>query len=328
MEDNFRAPWWGRNPHVQTLLPRLVRRRLLVNLRRERVEMPDGDFLDLDWLRPPAADDRRPIVVIMHGLEGNSASPYAQGMLAALAARQWPALVMHFRGCSGELNRLPRAYHSGDTGDAAAIFAILRARYPRVPLAAVGYSLGGNVLLKHLGEQGASTVLAAAVAISVPFLLSECADRLQQGFSRFYQKALLASLVQKTRAKFAILPCPIPDLALDAIATIRDFDEHLTAPLHGFKSAADYYARSSCRQYLRGITVPTLIVQSADDPFLTPAVIPSPKELSATTQLQLSAHGGHVGFIYGPHPWRVQHWLEERVPDFLSQHIEPANSPA
>lgn len=326
MVGDFRAPWWARNPHVQTLLPRLLRRQPLVSLQRERVELPDGDFLDLDWLNAGRSDSHQPIIVILHGLEGNSASPYAQGMLAALAARGWRALVMQFRGCSGELNRLPRAYHSGDIEDADTIFKLVRSRYPQAPMAAIGYSLGGNVLLKYLGERDSSNELIVAVAISVPFLLSECADRLQQGFSRFYQKVLLASLVQKTRAKFSQMACPLERRDFESIATIRDFDEQVTAPLHGFKDATDYYTRSSCRQYLKCITVPTLIVQAADDPFLTPAVIPGQGEISATTQLQLSARGGHVGFIYGKHPWRARHWLEERVPEFLSHHIESKNS--
>ncbi len=332
VESEFRAPWWLRNPHLQTLWQRFARREPLVALRRERLELPDGDFLDLDWARSingsePADRDthgaaRTPVVMVLHGLEGSSASPYAQGMLAAIAARGWRGVVMHFRGCSGELNRLPRSYHSGETGDIAHVLGLLRGRYPQAPLAAIGYSLGGNVLLKYLGERGAAAGLDAAAAVSVPFLLHDSADRLDRGFSRFYQKLLVGSLTQKVAQKFARMTSPIP---LDGVVTsrnFREFDDRVTAPLHGFSDAAEYYHRSSSRQFLKAIAVPTLILQARDDPFMTPAVIPGAGELAPPVSLEVSDRGGHVGFVAGAAPWRPRYWLEERIPVFLAEHLQ------
>jgi predicted alpha/beta-fold hydrolase len=332
VDSEYRAPWWLRNPHLQTLWQRFARREPLVELRRERLELPDGDFLDLDWARaingsePSDRDEhgaaRTPVVMVLHGLEGSSASPYAQGMLAAIAARGWRGVVMHFRGCSGELNRLPRSYHSGETGDIAHVLALLRGRYPQAPLAVIGYSLGGNVLLKYLGERGEAAGLDAAAAVSVPFLLHDSADRLDRGFSRFYQKLLVGSLVQKVAQKFARMTSPIPLDGIETSRSFREFDDRVTAPLHGFSDATEYYQRSSSRQYLKGIAVPTLIVQARDDPFMTPAVIPEAGELSPPVRLEVSDGGGHVGFVTGAVPWRPRYWLEERIPAFLAEHFE------
>jgi predicted alpha/beta-fold hydrolase len=297
-----------------------MRRLPQVRLRRERLELPDGDFLDLDWLK--GGDPHGPLVVVLHGLEGSSGSQYARGLLAAIAQRGWRAVVMHFRGCSGEPNRLARSYHSGETGDLAHVLAELRARAPRAPLGVVGYSLGGNVLLKWLGESAATTV-SAAVAVSVPFDLACAAERLERGLSRLYQRELVRRLqgsVRRKRARFA-LPLAVE---LATLRTFRAFDEHVTAPLHGFRGADHYYAVASSRQYLRGIRVPTLLLHAADDPFMTAQAVPRAEELSATTTLELSAHGGHVGFVGGAWPWRASYWLERRIPAFLQAHLAAA----
>jgi uncharacterized protein len=296
------------------LWPYLFRRRRRIDLRRERLELPDGDFLDLAWTT--GADG--PIVLVLHGLEGSSRSGYAGGMLRALHAHGWRALVMHFRGCSGEPNRLPRSYHSGETGDLAHVVEVLRASYPDTPIAAVGYSLGGNVLLKWLGETGAGNPLAAAVAVSVPFELHKAAWRLSRGLSRVYQWKLLRSLRRRTAAKFSRMPCPVPLGDLRLLTSFRAFDDRITGPLHGFRNADDYYARSSSRQYLPGIRVPTFILHALDDPFMTPDAVPSACELSPTTCLELSLHGGHVGFVSGPLPWKAEYWLERRIPELLA----------
>ncbi|MGQ0658252.1 MAG: hydrolase [Chromatiales bacterium] len=320
VRSDFRAAWWLANPHLQTLWPRFMRRQAPLRLRAERLELPDGDFVDLAW----TDGGKGPVVCILHGLEGGAASPYAQGILTAIADRGWHGVLMHFRGCGGELNRLPRSYHSGETGDMGHFLAVIRRRYPGVAVAAVGYSLGGNVLLKYLGERGEAAGLSAAAAVSVPFLLSESADRLDRGFSRFYQRLLLTSLKMKTAAKFRRLKSPVP---LDGVAgcrNFREFDDRVTAPLHGFTDAADYYARSSSRQFLRGITVPTLILQAADDPLMTPAVIPGDAELAPSVRLELSCRGGHVGFVTGSRPWAARYWLEERIPAFLGEHLTRA----
>lgn len=317
MNASFQPAWWCRGPHAQTLWPNLFRRRPRVALRRERLELPDGDFLDLDW----TLNDEGPIVVILHGLEGSSRSQYVRGLLKVLQAQGWRGLVLHFRGCSGEDNRLARGYHSGETGDLAWVIGQLREREPHTQIAAVGYSLGGNVLLKWLGERGADAPLQAAVAVSVPFILQEAADRFCRGFSRLYQWALLRSLKRNYRRKFASLP---PPLAVDPISLNRfwDFDDQVTAPLHGFDSAQHYYTVASSRQYLRGIRVPTLIVHSVDDPFMSPVVVPDASELSAHIDFELYSHGGHVGFVSGRWPWQPRYWLEERIPSFLRRRLQ------
>ena len=309
----FRPAWWCRGAHLQTLWPVLVRRPPRVHLQRERLELPDGDFIDLDWLSPLKTTG--PLVVILHGLEGSSDSQYARGLLAALDRRGWRAVVMHFRGCSGQPNRLPRSYHSGETGDLAYVISDLRARSPHLPLGVVGYSLGGNVLLKWLGESG-SRAIDAAVAVSVPYDLACAAERLERGTSRLYQRELVRRLHTSVERKRMHVSLPLRvDVA--TLRTFRDFDEHVTAPLHGFRGADHYYAVASSRQYLRGIRVATLLLHARDDPFMTEQAIPRPDELSVTTTLELSARGGHVGFVGGTWPWRPCYWLEQRIPEFL-----------
>jgi len=317
MDGCFKPAWWCRGPHGQTLWARLARRPPHVALQRERLELPDGDFIDLDWTEKGSG----PIVIVLHGLEGSSDSPYARGLLRAIERRGWRGIVMHFRGCSGEPNRLARSYHSGDTGDLDFLATTLRRREPRTPLATVGFSLGGNVLLKWLGKAGGVTPLHAAVAVSVPFVLHGAAERLQQGFSRLYQWQLLRSLRQTVAAKQRHMELPLKRRDLSTLKNFRDFDEYVTAPLHGFDSADHYYTASSSRQYLGGITVPTLLLHASDDPFMTESAIPRPDELSESVTLELSPHGGHVGFVTGVWPWRPRYWLDERIPAYLARYL-------
>jgi len=318
MDDSFKPAWWCRGPHVQTLWSYLIRRRPHVTLRRERLELPDGDFLDLDW----TPNTTGPIVVILHGLEGSSDSPYARGMLRAISLRGWRGVLMHFRGCSGEPNRRLRRYHSGETGDFAHFVEVLRQREPHTPLAAVGYSLGGNVLLKWMGEVGQQANLSVAVAVSVPFVLSETASRMEQGFSQVYQWRLLHRLhrsIQEKRQRRSLPPLTLSDLS--ALRTFRGFDEHVTARLYGFDGADHYYRVSSSRQYLKGITINTLLLHAQDDPFMFAGTVPHRDELSGSTTLELSAHGGHVGFVSGRWPWSARYWLEERIPRYLGKFL-------
>jgi predicted alpha/beta-fold hydrolase len=309
MRERFKPAWWCRGPHLQTLWPYLFRRTPRVALRRERLELPDGDFLDLDW----TLNNSGPIVIVLHGLEGSSDSKYARGLLKAVHNHGWRGVVMHFRGCSGEPNRLPRSYHSGETSDLAYVVNLLHQREPDVPLFVVGFSLGGNVLLKWLGEVGNQAPIKAAVAVSVPFLLGESAKRLDQGFSRVYQWGLMRSMRNAVAEKRRRMKLPLKIEDLSALRTFRDFDEHVTAVLHGFTGADDYYARSSSRQYLKGIQMPTLIVQSRDDPFMTDAVIPQSGGLSPAIELELYDSGGHVGFVMGGCLWSTEYWLERRI---------------
>lgn len=312
-QSKFKPAWWLRGNHAQTLWPHLFRWPSRLQLLPERLELPDGDFVDLCWTQ----NNTGPIVVIIHGLEGSVRSPYATGIMSAIDKIGWRAVFMHFRGCSGEHNRYPQSYHSGATDDIGFLFKTLSQRYPGVPLAAVGYSLGGNALLKYLGENNNNKYLTAAVAVSVPFLLSDGAERLEQGLSQLYQWHLLRRLQKKMTSKFSIMTSPISLNNISGLNTFRLFDNHITAPLHGFKDVDDYYARCSSRQFLKSIKLPTLLIHAVDDPFMKEATIPANDELADNVQLELSEKGGHVGFINGNLPWRPNYWLEKRIPEFL-----------
>ncbi len=327
-ESAFKPAWWLHNPHCQTLWPHLLRFTPPLKTQHERLELPDGDFVDLNWTLTPdsSIDSLRPspIIIVLHGLQGSVRSQYASGLLRAIEGMGWRGVFMHFRGCSGEPNRLARCYHAGETEDLAALVATLRRREPYAPLAAVGFSLGGNVLLKWLGELGARAPLQAAVAVSVPFDLANTVQRLEQGFSRIYQERLLLALGKATRQKFTRIAAPENLGDLRRLRSMREYDDKVTAPLHGFTDATDYYTRSSSRQYLKAIRVPTLILHAADDPFMTPQAIPATEELSDSTRMELSRHGGHLGFVGGRYPWRPDYWLDKRVPEFLRAVLDAA----
>lgn len=308
------------NPHVQTLLPRLINRQSLPVTNQE-LPLPDGDFVDLAWISKPPVQTDKPLVVVFHGLEGSISSPYARDIMRAIKQRGWHGVLMHFRGCSGRLNRLPRSYHSGETGDARYFLGWLREQYPDTPLAAVGYSLGGNMLLKLQAEWGTASPLEAAVSVSAPLKLNVCADRINQGFSKVYERYLVKSLVNKVLAKFANHDYQaLIDLSPQQIRearTFRQFDNLFTAPIHGFIDADDYYQYSSAFDYLELIQQPTLIIQALDDPFMTPAVVPATEQLPENVQLVVSRHGGHVGFVNG---WLLQprYWLPSAITDYLA----------
>ncbi len=321
-EKPFKPAWWLRNSHLQTLWPAVIRKRTLklaIELERERFELPDGDFLDLDWVNK---DAKGPIVLVLHGFEGSVNSHYAKGMLNTIDANGWRAVFMHFRGCSGEHNRLQRGYHSGDTSDLAYLVETLQKRERETNFAAIGYSLGGNILLKWLGETGKANPLKAAIAVSVPFELQKAANRIESGFSRFYQWYFLRCLRWRLRKKFERVPSPIDPALIEQVSSMRDFDNIFTAPLYGFRDADDYYRTTSSRQYLKFIEVPTLLVHAKDDPFMTADVIPSPAELSPSVTLEVTDAGGHVGFVSGKYPWRPVYWLEERTPLFFREFLE------
>ncbi len=315
----FTPAWWLPGPHLQTLWPAWVRRAPPIPMTRERLELPDGDFIHLDW-----AGESGPIVVILHGLQGSSRSPHVRGLLGALCRRGWRGAVMHFRGCSGEPNRLLRTYHSGETGDVGHVVRLLRERHPSTPCAAVGFSLGGNVLLKWLAERGDRAEVAAAAAVSVPFRLADAADRLERGFSRAYKRHFIADLHRTVLEKFKHRPGPLDLEAVRRESSFRGFDNRVTAPLHGFRDAEHYYNVASCRQYLRGVARPTLIVHALDDPFMTRDVVPRREELAPSIRLEISASGGHVGFVGGSAPWSARYWLEDRIPRFLAGQLDLA----
>jgi hypothetical protein len=298
---------------LQTLYPSLFRRRVPPPLERERLELPDGDFLDLDW----TTDTGSMVVLVLHGLEGSLESHYASGILTALASHGFTAVLMYFRNCSGTPNRLPRTYHSGETGDLASVMEHIRTRFPGRPVTAIGYSLGGNVLLKWLGEQGNAAQVTTAVAISVPFDLNACALKLETGLSRIYQHHLVTKLRNAVISKASIHVPPFPLERLGELRTFRQFDDAITAPLHGFRDVDDYYSRSSSTQYIRNIRVPTLILHAADDPFIPVDAIPDDSDLSPAVTLELSRYGGHVGFVAGSSPASPRYWLEQRIVEHL-----------
>lgn len=316
----FRPAWWLPGAHLQTIFANLFRRRPRIRIRRERIETPDGDFFDVDWCT--SGPRTGPLVLILHGLEGSSRSLYAVGLMRQLRERGIRSAVVHFRGCSGEPNRRSIGYHSGWTHDLNWFVGEMHRREPGTALAAVGYSLGGNVLLKYLGETGSASRLRTAVAVSVPFRLDLCADAINRGFSRAYQAHLLRSLKANLEAKFSQIPSPLPLAPMRAARTFRRFDDVATAPLHGFRGADDYYRRSSSRQFLRYIDTPTLVLHSRDDPFMTSGVVPAEEELSSAVTLELSDTGGHVGFVGGAVPFRPHYWLEDRIGRHMTNHFD------
>ena len=328
----FRPAWWLDNPHLQTIYPALLRRPPTLLRRRERLATPDADFIDLDWY----GDGDAPLAILLHGLSGSSHSSYILGLQPALLAQGFASVAMNFRGCSGESNRLARCYHSGETEDVDFLYRTLRQRYPSRAIAAVGFSLGGNVLLKWLGERGGQLDLFAAVAVSVPLVLSECATRLDYGFSKIYRDRLLTELKQYMQDKLRHLQAigagrevaKLRELGdLSAIRSFWQYDDRVVAKLHGFAGVDDYYRCSSSRQFLPKIRVPTLLVQAADDPFMTPAVLPEPGELSPQVTLELHANGGHVGFVGCNRGLKIDYWLDGRIPRFLREQ-RPADTNA
>lgn len=304
----FRPPWWLRSPHAQTIAGKYLRPDPGITLRRERIETPDGDFIDLDFALPPdgrGSEELRsaPVALVLHGLEGSARRGYMLLTYRELISAGLRPVGMNFRSCSGEPNRLARFYHSGETDDLRLVLDHLSGRSPAGIAGVIGFSLGGNILLKYLGEEGdaARERIGAAAAISVPFDLARGADALESGLmARVYTEYFLRSLRAKIRAKLSLMP-PLLDLEAALRArTIREFDDIVTAPLHGFAGAADYYRRSSSSRFLEVIRVPTLIIHAEDDPFLPPAALP--RDAIARNPWiapAISPRGGHVGFISG-----------------------------
>ncbi len=318
LTSSFKPAWGCHNRHLQTLYPALLRKSPVITFNNELLELPDGDFIDLAWTENQSdTDQNNPIIILLHGLEGSINSHYAKGILKKVHSYGWQGVLMHFRGCSGRHNRLDRSYHSGETGDIHTLISTLKIRYPDRKLAAVGISLGGNVLLKYLGEQGTASELSVAMAISVPFDLADGARVLNKGFSKLYQRHLINRLCKKMRDKFKDKATPVDLDKLNEWNNFYSFDHNVTAPLHGFKSADDYYTKSSSKQFLKNITTPTLILHSKDDPFMSQQAIPTEEELSSSITLELSEHGGHVGFVYGNTPFSTEYWIEKRLFDFF-----------
>lgn len=323
----YAPPWFLRNPHAQTIWGKFVRPDApLPPVVRERWETPDGDHVTVVRVRPDAP--HAPRLLLLHGLEGSERSHYVEALFRAAWRRGWGADLLLFRGCDGTLNARPRFYHSGETGDVAHVAARLAAAHPGAPLLACGVSLGGNVLVKWLGEgeRPVPAALRAAVAVSVPYDLARGSRHIGRGFARVYETTFLRSLRAKALAKRARFPDHFaPAERIAAIRTLWEFDDVVTAPLHGFDGAEDYYARSSSKRFVAGIRVPALLLSAVDDPFLPCDVLDEVRavaDASPHVALQFEPHGGHVGFVTGGAPWRTDTWLAERVPAFLASHLD------
>ncbi|NWF39193.1 hydrolase [Mariprofundus sp. NF] len=312
IQSKFKPAWWLRSGHAQTLWPKLFRLKPKMEMAWQRVELIDGDFIDLVWSGPKEGRT----VLLLHGLEGNINSPYILGLMHELELRGYRSCLMHFRGCSGEPNRLSESYHSGKTADPQQILWYLKEHMDIDLYAAIGVSLGGNVLLKWLGEQGCASSLKRAAVMSVPFSLGHAAERMNRGFSRFYQWHLIRSLQKGYKNKFARIPSPL-SVDVDGLDSFRLFDDQVTAPLNGFKGADDYYTQVSSRQFIPDICVPTLILHAVDDPFMFPYSVPHEDELPENVWLELVEHGGHAGFISGVMPGQEKYWGEQRLVEWI-----------
>jgi uncharacterized protein len=342
----YQAPLWLRGGHAQTLYAALLAPRPRVDYRRERWDTPDGDFIDLDFVVEPDAEMHRstfarwsgrarrssrdresvlesgdapntPLVALFHGLEGSSRSHYALSLMRAVLERGWRGVVVHFRGCGGEPNRLPRAYHSGDSAEVDWI--LRRLKCGASTLFAAGVSLGGNALLKWLGETGASArqVVNRAASVSAPVDLMASGNALDRGFNLAYTRHFLASMKRKALDKLNYYPGLYDAAHIRAAFTLREFDDIVTAPLHGFRDTDDYWTRASSKPLLIRIAAPTLMVNALDDPFLPRGALPTPDEVAAAVRLELPEHGGHVGFVSGSYPGNLG-WLPHRILEFFN----------
>lgn len=322
----FASPWWllggGVGAHLQTAVPFVIGAPPMLAYRRERWETtphgrPDGDFIDVDRID---GEDGKPVLLLFHGLEGDSKSQYALNLMTAARERGWSGVVAHFRGCSGEMNRLPRAYHSGDAAEIDWIVRRVKAENPARRVFVAAISLGGNATLKWLGEQGsASSALVEAVAsVSAPVDLTAAGDALGRGFCRYYTWRFLRTMKPRALAKLSAHPGIFDKQAMLAARTLREFDNVVTAPLHGFRDTDDYWTRASAKPGLPGIRVPTLLLNARNDPFLPAAALPRENEVSAEVRREFPEEGGHVGFMATPEQGGPR-WMARRVFGFFER---------
>jgi predicted alpha/beta-fold hydrolase len=323
LQSDFKPAQWLRHRHLQTIFPSLPwawRKRSA--MRREVLDLPDGDATAVDWLSD--ADDlpkSAPLLVILHGLEGSAESSYARMLMQAALELEWRPCVLHSRDCGDYRNRLPRRYHAGETSDIRHFLKRQQDNGQIGPMFAVGYSLGGNILLKYLGEAGTNSRLHAAGAVCVPLNLYKCSEALNTGFSKFYQHYLLNNMKESVSQKFDKHTAAFDWNRAMKATTFAEFDDAVTAPLHGFEGMDDYYGRCSSAQFLKDIVRPTLIINALDDPFMTPDVIPSSDQLSEHVSLEIAESGGHVGFVDGGTPWRPTYYLPRRLLGFLEENL-------
>lgn len=315
----YRVPWYLPGPHLQTIVPNVTRRRIQARYKRERFELPDTDFVDVDWLRTdPNGSSNPPCGIVLHGLEGSSRAPYMKSMARALSRSGFHVGSLNLRGCSGEPNRLRRFYHSGDTEGLAVVLDAVGRRYNRVAL--VGFSLGGNVLLKYLGEcpERVPQSVKAAAAFSVPCDLASSAECLAEKRNAFYMKRFIRMLGAKLKAKERVYPQFRYESGYARMKSFREFDGFYTAPLNGFRDADDYWKQSSCRQYLSEIDRPALLVNAKNDPFLSKVCYPTEVARSSPfLHLEIPDEGGHCGFPGNSDA--TGYWHERRAISFFDE---------
>jgi predicted alpha/beta-fold hydrolase len=319
INSKFKPAKYLRNGHLQSMWPTfLTHRTPTLKTERERISLPDGDFMDLEWYgsQPKGA----PIVLLMHGVTGNVNAPYIKYLMPLLSGLGYRPVMMYYRGYSGEHNRLNVMTHAGKTDDISVLLEFLTHREPNTRIAAIGFSQGANMLLKYLGEHQVNTPLVCAIAVSPPFQLRSISNRIRSGKRRFYQWYLLRTLRKFYREKFAYRQAPFDLSLLNKCYSFWQFDDQITAPVNGFDNAVDYYRQASCINYLKDITIPTLIIHAKDDTIMTPDIIPYPEQLSENTILELSEHGGHLGFVSGT-LFKPKFWLKERIPVYLKHFL-------
>lgn len=319
LTSTFKPAWWLRSAHGQTILAKYLRPKLKANGITEVFTLADGDFIELLWSELPATKANKPIIILLHGLAGSSASHYIKGMMQALSQAGFIALLMHFRGCGSKPNHQAKSYHSGAYHDFAELVIHLQQHFPNHPLAAIGFSLGGNVLVNYLAKL-AHNPLTAAAMVCAPLHLATCSKRINQGFSKLYQRYLINNLKRATEHKISQgLIASISIKALAEVKTIYQFDQLVTAPINGFIDAEDYYQQVSGRDLLQHITTPSLVIHAKDDPFLAHHHILPRSKLCSNIYFEVANHGGHVGFVAGRNPFRPQFYLEQRIPQFLAE---------
>jgi predicted alpha/beta-fold hydrolase len=320
---NFTPKPWLKNTHLQTILPKFLVSVPQIYFINERVITPDQDFVDLAWAMPENKSVVKGIVILFHGLEGSSQSHYIKHLVNALKEIGLGSVVMHFRGCSTEPNLTPIAYHSGATFDAEFIVPIVKARYKNVPLFAVGFSLGGNMLMKLMAYHS-NLPITASVCVSAPLNLSASSTAIQIGFSRAYQwhlmKSMKSNLLQKMNTVDMSASLKVTPEYIANMTTFFEFDEHITSQLHGFIDANDYYQKCSALYDLPLIKKPTLIIHAKDDPFMDEKVIPEASLINEYVAYELSANGGHVGFLKSL-SGKNKLWLPQRITNFLSEFL-------
>jgi uncharacterized protein len=324
MRNLFTPTFLLKNRHIQTLYSSLFRKVPTHSFNIEKFELSDGDFIECYWYNKRKANSNKAIVLLFHGLTGSYKSPYILGTMQELDKNGYDSVVVHFRSSSGVMNIKPNSYHSGKTDDAMEFIKSLQKKYIDSKIFAIGYSLGGNILLKLLGETADASPITAAISISAPLQLDVCSDQMNRGFSRLYQHLLLKDLNRSLEEKYEMHDMKslinLDKKDVKKLSTFWEYDDAYTAPIHGFTSAQDYYTKSSSKQFLKLIKTNTLVIHAIDDPFTTPKILPNKDELSRYVKLEVFPNGGHVGFIEGS-LLKPKYWLEERIINYFHEFV-------